>query len=80
MYLQDKPITALNRIKGMIEIRDCVRRIIDLQIDDSPDFEITAEQQKLNRLYDNFSKKYGLINSRGNEMAFSDDDSYYLLC
>ena len=80
MYLQDKPITALNRIKGMIEIRDCVRRIIDLQIDDSPDFEITAEQQKLNKLYDNFSKKYGLINSRGNEMAFSDDDSYYLLC
>lgn len=80
MYLQDKPITALNRIKGMIEIRDCVRRIIDLQIDDSPDFEIKAEQQKLNRLYDNFSKKYGLINSRGNEMAFSDDDSYYLLC
>lgn len=80
MYLQDKPITALNRIKGMIEIRDCVRRIIDLQIDDSPDFEITVEQQKLNRLYDNFSKKYGLINSRGNEMAFSDDDSYYLLC
>ena len=80
MYLQDKPITALNRIKGMIEIRDCVRRIIDLQIDDSPDFEITAEQQKLNRLYDNFSKKYGLINSRGNEMAFSDDDSYYLQC
>lgn len=80
MYLQDKPITALNRIKGMIEIRDCVRRIIDLQIDDSPDFEITAEQQKLNRLYDNFYKKYGLINSRGNEMAFSDDDSYYLLC
>lgn len=80
MYLQDKPITALNRIKGMIEIHDCVRRIIDLQIDDSPDFEITAEQQKLNRLYDNFSKKYGLINSRGNEMAFSDDDSYYLLC
>ena len=80
MYLQDKPITALNRIKGMIEIRDGVRRIIDLQIDDSPDFEITAEQQKLNRLYDNFSKKYGLINSRGNEMAFSDDDSYYLLC
>ena len=80
MYLQDKPITALNRIKCMIEIRDCVRRIIDLQIDDGPDFEITAEQQKLNRLYDNFSKKYGLINSRGNEMAFSDDDSYYLLC
>lgn len=80
MYLQDKPITALNRIKGMIEIRDCVRRIIDLQIDDSPDFEITAEQQKLNGLYDSFSKKYGLINSRGNELAFSDDDSYYLLC
>lgn len=80
MYLQDKPITAMNRIKGMIEIRDCVRKIIDLQIDDAPDFEITTEQQKLNRLYDNFSKKYGLINSRGNEIAFSDDDSYYLLC
>lgn len=80
MYLQDKPITTLNRIKGMIEIRDCVRKIIDLQIDDAPDFEITSEQQKLNRLYDNFSKKYGLINSRGNEIAFSDDDSYYLLC
>ena len=74
MYLQDKPITTLNRIKGMIEIRDCVRKIIDLQIDDAPDFEITSEQQKLNRLYDNFSKKYGLINSRGNEIAFSDDE------
>ena len=80
MYLQEKPITAINRIKGLIEIRDCVRQLIDLQIDDANDLEIKAEQQKLNKLYDNFTKKYGLINSRGNEMAFSDDDSYFLLC
>ena len=70
-----KMIIAEGAKKGLV-----LSKFIDLQIDDAPDFEITSEQQKLNRLYDNFSKKYGLINSRGNEIAFSDDDSYYLLC
>ena len=80
MYLQEKPITTISRIKGMIEIRDCVRTLIELQTDDAPDEDIKREQIKLNALYDNFTKKYGLINSRGNELAFSEDDSYFLLC
>lgn len=80
MYLQEKPLTTINRIKGMIDIRDCVRKLIELQTDDSPDEDIKREQIKLNSLYDNFTKKYGLINSRGNELAFSEDDSYFLLC
>lgn len=80
MYLQKKPLTTISRIKGMIEIRDCVRKLIELQTEDSPDEEIKREQIKLNSLYDNFTKKYGLINSRGNELAFSEDDSYFLLC
>lgn len=80
MYLQDLPITSINRIKGMIAIRDCVRNLIELQIDDSSDEEIKIEQAKLNGLYDKFSKEYGLINSRTNERAFSEDSSYYLLC
>ena len=80
MYLQDLPITSINRIKGMIAIRDCVRNLIELQIEDSSDEEIKREQVKLNGLYDKFSKEYGLINSRTNERAFSEDSSYYLLC
>ena len=80
MYLQDLPVTSINRIKGMIAIRDCVRNLIELQIDDSSDEEIKREQVKLNGLYDKFSKEYGLINSRTNERAFSEDSSYYLLC
>lgn len=80
MYFQEMPLTTISRIKGMIEIRDCVRNLIELQTEDSPDEEIKREQLKLNNLYDNFTKKYGLINSRANEKAFSEDDSYYLLC
>lgn len=80
MYLQDLPITSINRIKGMIAIRDCVRNLIELQIDDSSDEEIKMEQANLNRLYDRFIKEYGLINSKANERVFSEDSSYYLLC
>ena len=71
--------TAKNRIKGLIGIRECVRRLIDLQTDDYPDADIQAEQRTLNTLYDDFSKKYGLINSRGNNTAFSSDSSFCLL-
>ena len=72
--------TAKERVKGMAELRDCVHRLIDLQMWESDDASIRAEQQKLNRLYDRFTEKYGLINSRGNALAFADDSSYYLLC
>ena len=71
--------TAENRIKGMIGIRDCVRNLIELQTEDYPDGEIKQTQEKLNTLYDSFTKKYGLINSRANTSAFSDDSSYALL-
>ena len=71
--------TAENRIKGMIALRDSVRSLIEMQTDDYPDYEIKKEQQKLNRLYDTFSKKYGLINSRANVSAFSQDSSFALL-
>mgnify|MGYP000213788300 FL=1 len=71
--------TAENRIKGMIGIRDCVRNLIELQTEDYPDSEIKQAQEKLNILYDGFTKKYGLINSRANTSAFSDDSSYALL-
>ena len=80
MYEKDYPETKQNRIKGMVEIRDSVRNLIELQVEDSSDIEIELEQQRLNRLYDNFVKKYGRINSRGNNQAFSEDSSYYLLC
>ena len=72
--------TAKERVKGMAELRDCVHRLIDLQMWESDDASIRAEQQRLNRLYDRFTEKYGLINSRGNALAFADDSSYYLLC
>ena len=72
-------VTAENRIKGMIGIRDCVRNLIELQTEDYPDSEIKQAQEKLNTLYDSFTKKYGLINSRANTSAFSDDSSYALL-
>lgn len=75
----DASTTAENRIKGMIGIRDCVRSLIDLQRENYPDEYIEAEQKKLNTLYDDFTKKYGLINSRANASAFSDDSSYFLL-
>ena len=71
--------TAENRIKGMIGMRDCVRNLIELQTEDYPDSEIKQAQQKLNTLYDSFTKKYGMINSRANTSAFSDDSSYALL-
>lgn len=80
MYPQELPLTAQNRIKGLIEIRDCVRTLIELQTEDYPDEDIKQEQRKLNVLYDNFTKKYGLINSRANTSAFSNDNSFYLLC
>ena len=72
--------TAENRVKGMIELRDCVRTLIEYQTENYSDDEIKAQQAKLNTLYDDFTKKYGLINSRGNALAFSEDSSYFLLC
>ena len=75
----DVSATAENRIKGMIAIRDCVRNLIEMQTADYPDYEVEKEQQKLNELYDTFSKKYGLINSRANVSAFSQDSSFALL-
>lgn len=72
--------TAENRVKGMIELRDCVRTLIEYQTENYSDDEIKAQQAKLNTLYDDYTKKYGLINSRGNALAFSEDSSYFLLC
>ena len=80
MYPQDFAQTTQNRIRGLIEIRDCVRTLIEYQTDDFPEDDIKYQQIRLNRLYDDFTKKYGLINSRGNNSAFSNDSSYYLLC
>ena len=73
-------MTAENRIKGLIEIRDCVRRLIEYQTEDYPEEMIRTEQENLNRLYDSYTEKYGLINSRGNYLAFASDESYFLLC
>ena len=73
-------MTAENRIKGLVEIRDSVRRLIDYQTNDYPDEAIRKEQEQLNRLYDTFTGKYGLINNRGNYLAFASDESYFLLC
>ena len=80
MHPVEVSVTAENRIRGMIELRECVRRLIEYQTEGYPDEEIAAEQQKLNVLYDSFTAKYGLINSRGNKLAFSEDSSYCLLC
>ena len=80
MYLQELPLTTINRIKGMIAIRDCVRNLIELQTDNASEEEIKQEQLRLNSLYDSFTKNYGIINSRANEKAFDEDSSYYLLC
>ena len=79
MSLVEVSATAENRIKGLIEIRNSVRTLLDLQTEDYPDSDIKAEQESLNKLYDSFTKKYGLINSRANTMAFSQDSSYSLL-
>ena len=75
----DVSATAESRIKGMIAIRDCVRTLIEYQTEDYPDADIKAEQEKLNRLYDDFGKKYGLISARANNSAFNSDSSYCLL-
>lgn len=80
MIFVNESITATNRIKGMIELRECVRKLIVYQSENVPDQFIDQEQKKLNELYDNFTAHYGLINSRGNQMAFGDDSSYFLLC
>ena len=72
--------TAMERITGLVELRECVNDLIYYQLEDFSDEVIMAEQQKLNQLYDRFTAKYGLINSRGNAIAFSEDNSYYLLC
>ena len=81
MILQDElPLTAQNRIKGLILLREQVRELIDFQMEDYSDEEIHIAQAKLNELYDRFTKEYGLINSRANETAFSNDSSYFLLC
>ena len=72
--------TAESRIRGMIELRDCVRTLLEYQTEDYPDEEIKAQQAKLNALYDAFTRKYGLINSRGNAISFDQDSSYFLLC
>ncbi len=72
--------TAKERVKGLVELRECVQRLIALQLGDSDAVSIRLEQNRLNQLYDTFTDKYGLINSRGNALAFADDSSYYLLC
>ena len=73
-------MTAANRVKGLLEIRDCVRKLIEYQTNDYPEEVIRTEQENLNRLYDAFTDKYGLINNRGNYLAFASDESYFLLC
>ena len=80
MHPVEVSVTAESRIRGMIELRECTRRLIEYQTEGYPDEDIAAEQQKLNALYDSFTAKYGLLNSRGNKLAFSEDSSYCLLC
>ncbi len=80
MVKPDLNATAMERVKGLVELRDCVQQLIAYQMDNYTDDVILRQQAELNRLYDAFSEKYGLINSRGNALAFADDSSYYLLC
>ena len=81
MVRPDLNATAEARVKGLVGLRDCVQRLIDLEMDAAaPDADIRAQMAKLNRRYDDFSAKYGLINDRANRLAFADDSSYYLLC
>ena len=80
MVRQDVSAAMTERIKGLMELRDCTRRLIQLQTEDASDAEIAAEQRRLNRLYDAYTAEHGLISSRENKRAFSDDSSYYLLC
>ena len=72
--------TAQERTAGMVELRDCVRQLMNAQLENASDADIHALQERLNTLYDAYTAKYGLINSRGNALAFADDSSYYLLC
>ena len=74
------PKNTEDRVKAMIKMRDCVRNLIDYQLNEYSDYDISQQQVKLNNLYDDFSKKFGLINSSANAKAFSDDSAYYLLC
>ena len=80
MHPASVSMTAENRIKGLIQIRDCVRKLIEYQTEDYPEEMICTEQENINRLYDAYTAKYGLINSRGNYLAFASDESYFLLC
>ena len=80
MHKVELSVTAESRIKGMVKIRDCTRRLIEYQLEGYSDDLIRQEQQTLNRLYDEFTSQYGLLNSRANNTAFSDDSSYCLLC
>lgn len=80
MVKPDVPASTKDRIRGMVELRDCVHHLIALQMDGSDALEIYKEQQRLGKLYDAYTEKYGLINSRGNSLAFSADSAYYLLC
>ncbi len=80
MYPKTLSVTAENRIKGLINLRDITRELINYQLEDYSDKDIEDKQAELNDLYDKFTKKYGLINSRANSSVFSDDNSYYLLC
>ena len=81
MVRPDLNATAETRVKGLVGLRDCVQRLIDLEMDAAaPDADIRAQMAELNRRYDDFSAKYGLINDRANRLAFADDSSYYLLC
>ncbi|GHU89243.1 hypothetical protein FACS1894202_06990 [Clostridia bacterium] len=79
MYPVDLPAATLDRVKGMIQLRDCVHRLMELQLDDYPDYAITSQQMKLNMLYDKFTAEFGLINTTANSRAFNADSSYYLL-
>lgn len=80
MFKADILKTTQSRIEGMISLRDCVRKLLSLQVEDYPADRIQEEQKRLNNLYDNFTEKYGLISNRENAKAFDDDDAYYLLC
>lgn len=80
MYPIEVSVTAENRIRGMIALRDCVRKLIEYQTEGYPDEDILKGQAELNRLYDEYTKKYGLLSSRGNSLAFGEDSSYCLLC
>ena len=80
MYPMALSLTAQERIKGMVEIRDCVRKLIEYQMEDYPDEDITMQQRLLNEQYDDYTRKYGLLNSRANKTVFRDDAAYPLLC